>query len=106
MSEPRTATLVVECVGTPGIGGAPIRASLDGAPLFLAWDRPTTVVLPAGRHGIEICHEPVRWPLGANRLANSLELRAGFRYHLVYVPRLVPTFKPKVRLLVDRAVTR
>lgn len=102
MSTHRGATLVIDCLGTPGIGGAPLRASLDGTPIFLAWDRPQEFRLPAGRHGLEIAHEPVRWPFGANKLSNSIELRNGFRYYLRYIPRLVPTFKPKVQMIVDR----
>ncbi len=98
----RLAGLIIECRGTVGLGGAPIRARLDDQDLFLAWDSPQQFVVPAGKHGIEICHEPVRWPFGANKISNSIELNAGFRYYLTYIPRLIPTLPAKIEIRVDR----
>jgi hypothetical protein len=99
---PRTATLVVECVGRLGIGGAPIAASIDDTPVFLAWDQPQHFELAPGRHGFRIRHEPVRWPFGANPVARSLQCNAGFRYTVRYIPRAAPFLPAKLELVVDR----
>lgn len=101
MSE-RHASLVIVCRGVPGLGGSPITAKLDDAPIFLSWDQPEEYVVPAGVHGLDISYEPLRWPFGANRLSNSITLHAGFRYTLTYTPRVVPTIRPKVTIDVDR----
>jgi hypothetical protein len=102
MSAPRTATLVLDCVGTLGLAGAPITAELDDNPIFLAWDKPMSFELTPGRHGIRISYEPIRWPFGANKLARSVDLNAGFRTTIRYLPRLAPMLPPKLEITVDR----
>ena len=102
MAESKMATLVLECVGTLGLGGAPITAELDDTPIFLGWDKPQSFELPAGRHGLRISHEPIRWPFGANKLARSIDLNAGFRTTIRYVPRAAPMLPPKLVITVDR----
>jgi hypothetical protein len=94
---------VITCRGVPLLGGSPITARLDDEALFLTWDHPTSIELRPGRHGIDISHEPIRWPFGANKLSRSLDCNAGFRYHLEYVPRALPMLPPKIRLTVDRS---
>jgi hypothetical protein len=100
----RKPQLVIVCRGLPFLGGAPITAAIDGEPVFLAWDKPSLFELSPGIHGLEISYEPIRWPFGANKLARSIELNAGFRYNLTYIPRLAPMLPPKIELLVDRPV--
>ena len=102
MSSSKVATLVVECVGTLGLGGSPIKAELDDRSIFLAWDKPATFDLPPGRHGLRLCHEPLRWPFGANKLARSIDLNAGFRTTIRYIPRIAPMIAPKLEITVDR----
>lgn len=102
MAGSRTSTLVLECVGTLGLGGAPITAELDDHPIFLAWDKPQSFELPAGRHGIRLSYEPIRWPFGANKLARSIDLNAGFRTTIRYRPRFAPMLAPKLEITVDR----
>ena len=98
----RLASLVIICRGVPGLGGSPITAKLDDAPIFLGWDLASEYVVPAGVHGLDISYEPLRWPFGANKLSNSITLNAGFRYTLTYTPRIIPTIAPKVTIDVDR----
>jgi hypothetical protein len=102
MAQAASAVLVIECIGVLGLGGSPITASLDDKPIFLRWDKAETFTLPAGAHGIRIHHEPIRWPLGANRIARSLQLNGGFRYTLRYTPRAAPFLAAKLSLDVDR----
>lgn len=98
----KLASLVIVCLGIPGLGGSPISARLDDAPIFLGWDIPAEFVVAAGQHGLDISYEPLRWPFGANKLSNSITLHAGFRYTLTYTPRVIPTIRPKVSITVDR----
>lgn len=100
----RKPQLVITCRGIPFLGGAPITAAIDGEPVFLSWDKPTTFELAPGRHGLEISYEPIRYPFGANKLARSIDLNGGFRYNLTYIPRLIPNLAPKIELVVDRPV--
>ena len=102
MADSRTATLVVECVGLLGLGGSPITAELDDLPIFLGWDRPQTFELAPGRHGLRISYEPIRWPFGANKLARAIDLNAGFRTTIRYVPRMAPMLPPKLKITIDR----
>ncbi len=102
MPDAPTATLVLECVGLLGIGGSPISAELDDSPIFLGWDKPQTFELAPGRHGLRISYEPIRWPFGANKLARSIDLNAGFRTTIRYVPRIAPMLPPKIEISVDR----
>jgi hypothetical protein len=96
------AVLVIECVGTLGLGGSPLFVSIDERAVFLRWDKSESFTLPAGTHGIRIHHEPIRWPLGANRIARSIDLNAGFRYTLRYTPVAAPFRPGKLNLEVDR----
>jgi hypothetical protein len=98
----RNPVLVITCRGVPFLGGAPISAKLDDEPIFLRWDTPATFELKAGTHGLDIFFEPLRYPLGANRLSRSIELNGGFRYNLTYTPRALPMLPPKIALTVDR----
>lgn len=100
----RKPQLVITCRGIPFLGGAPIRAAIDGEPVFLGWDKPSTFELAAGRHGLEITYEPIRYPFGANKLARAIDLHGGFRYNLTYIPRLIPNLPPRIDLVVDRPV--
>lgn len=100
------AALIITCQGVPGLGGAPINAKLDDQPIFLGWDEPSEFVVPAGRHGLDISYEPLRWPFGANKLSNAIDLHAGFRYTLTYTPRIIPTIRPKISITVDRYTER
>ena len=102
MTSDRKAALILVCRGLPGLGGAPISAKLDDVDIFLGWDTPAEFIVKAGVHGIDISHEPLRWPFGANKLSNSITLNPGFRYTLTYTPRVIPTLAPKVSIVVDR----